>query len=157
VAVLRPFVQTLVRTVLDHGHDLLLRRAVRAQLVSDDALRRHSLLIQQSRQQPLVGLGVAADLLDSVEYIPILINCPPQPVLLTSNTDDDLIQMPDVVGPCWLAAEAAGIVPPEFQAPTPSGFAGEDDASLQQHFLDHAQAQGETKYSHTARAMISCG
>jgi hypothetical protein len=66
-------------------------------------------------------------------------------LLLASNADDDLVQMPDVVRSGRLASELAGKVRPELLAPTPDRLIGHGDAVLQQHLLDQAQTDRKTE------------
>ena len=88
---------------------------------------------------------------------PILVDSPPQPMFLTGDANDDFVQMPDIVRTWTLPSEPADIVRAEFQSPPADCLIGNDNAALQQYFLDQAQAQRNAKYSHTAWAMISAG
>lgn len=127
--------------MLDVRHHLSFCRSVRAQLVGDHALWRDALLLQEARQQSLRGLGIAAGLHDLVEHIPVLIDGAPQPMLLAGDRDGHLVEVPNIVAACLLAVQAASIAGPEFLGPAADRFVGDHDASLQQHFLDQAQAQ----------------
>lgn len=93
-----------MRTVLDGWHNLAFGRPIGAQLISDRALRRQTLLLQKARQQALGSLGVAARLDDLVEHITLMINRSPQPTFLTIDAHDKLIKMPDIVFRWCLAA-----------------------------------------------------
>lgn len=75
--VLGAIVQTLMRSMLDSGHDLASRRSIGAQFVSDDTLRQTSLLLHQTDQETLGSLGVAPALDHLVENIAVLINGAP--------------------------------------------------------------------------------
>jgi hypothetical protein len=127
--------------VLHAGHDLLLCRAVGAELVGDQALGLQALLLQQAGEKPLGGLGIAAGLDDVVEHIAILIDRPPQPMLPAGDRYHDLVEMPDVVRPGRLSPKALRIVRAELPRPAPDRFVGDDDAPLEQHLLDQPQAQ----------------
>lgn len=143
MCILRPVVQSLVRPMLDVRHHLSPGCSIGAQLVSDHALRRNALLLQQPRQQALGRIGVAAVLDDLVEHIAILVDGAPQPVFPAGNGDDDLVQVPDVVSAGLLAAQAASEIRPEFNASPADGLIRNHDPALQQHFLGQTQAQGE--------------
>jgi hypothetical protein len=145
MTVLDPVVEAFVRAVLDLGHDLLLGRPVGAQLVGDDALGCHALLLEQPVQKSLCGLGVAAGLHDFIQNLAILVDRPPEPMFLARNVDDDLVQMPDVISAGRSAAEPASIVRAELLAPTPDRLVGHDDTALQQHLFDQAQARWKPK------------
>lgn len=74
-----------------------------------------------------------------------MIDGSPKPTFLTSDADDDFIQMPDIVWAGTLPLEPTGIVPAEFQSPSTDGLIRNDNTALQQHFLDQAQAQRKAK------------
>jgi hypothetical protein len=128
-------VQTLVRPVLNSWHYLSSGSPIGGQLVGDDALGHDALPLHQPGQQALSCLGVAAALDDLVEDISVLINGSPEPVLLASNADDHLIQMPDVMRARPLAAEATGVLRTELLAPPADRLVRYDDAALEQHLL----------------------
>ena len=71
--------------MLDRGHHLTLRRAVARQLVRDQDARCPALLLQQLAEQALGGLLVAPALNQNVEHEAMLIDGPPEPVLLAGN------------------------------------------------------------------------
>jgi hypothetical protein len=70
--------------------------------------RRYALLLHQLGQQALGCLGVAVVLDDLVEDVSVLLDSPPKPVFSPSDSDDHLIQMPDVIRARLLATEAPG-------------------------------------------------
>ena len=104
VRILGPVVEALVPAVLDPGHQLPLRRAIARQLVGDHDARRPALPLQQLAQQALGGPLVAPALHQHVEHDAVLVDRPPQPVLLAGDFDHDLIEVPLVAG----AGAAAG-------------------------------------------------
>jgi hypothetical protein len=93
--------------MLDCGHDLSPCCDVRAELVGDDALGRDALLIQQASQETSGGFAVAPGLQNFVENIALLIDRALEPMFLSSDADQDLIEMPDVAAAGLLALEAA--------------------------------------------------
>src|SRR5688572_28250671 len=122
--VLRPVIETLMRTMLNRRHDLAPGGSIGAQLVRDHPPRGTALLLQQTPQQAFGRFGVAPRLDDLVEDIAIPIDGSPQPVLLAGNGDHDLVQMPDVARAWLLAPEAAGVLRPELHRPPTNGFIG---------------------------------
>lgn len=96
-----PIVQALMRTMLNAGHDLPLRRTVGPELVGDDHARRTALSFQELSHQTLCSLGIAAALNQNVKDETILIHGAPEPVFLAGDGDDNLIEVP-------LDAEPAG-------------------------------------------------
>jgi len=73
-----------------------------------------SVLLQQSFQQALSRLGIAVRLNDLIKHLTILIDGPPEPVLLTSDRDDDLVKMPDVTRARHFTPEPTGVITPEL-------------------------------------------
>lgn len=74
--------------MLDRGHDLPPGRAIRTELVGNDALRQTALLLHKPDQQALGCLGVATGLNDLVENIPIMVNGTPKPMFASTDDDD---------------------------------------------------------------------
>ena len=75
--------KTLVPAMLDRGHHLVFRGTVARQLVRDHHTRHAGLALQQLPEQAFGGPLVPPALDQNVEHNPILIDRPPQPVLLT--------------------------------------------------------------------------
>src|SRR3954469_23377358 len=71
--------------MFDRGHHLVFRGAVARQLVRDHHTRHAGLPLQQLAKQTLGGLLVAPALDQNVEHDPILIDGPPEPVLLAAD------------------------------------------------------------------------
>ena len=85
-----------MRAMLDRRHDLSPGRGGRTELVGDDAFGRDALLFQQASQQATGGFGVAPRLQNLVENGAFRIDGAPEPVDLSSDADDDFVEMPDV-------------------------------------------------------------
>jgi hypothetical protein len=98
VTVLRTVVQTAMLAVLDTRHDLSLSRIIAGQLVRDHYTRGDALLFEYLTPQALGCFGVAAALNQDVEYGPVLVDGPPQPMLLAAVADDDLVEVPFIAG-----------------------------------------------------------
>ena len=99
MGILRPIVQPFVRTVLDAGHDLPLRRIIGSKLIGDHDARGRTLPFQKLAHQTLCNLGITAALDQNVEDETILIHGAPEPVFLSPNGDDDLVEVPFVTEP----------------------------------------------------------
>jgi hypothetical protein len=83
-------IEPFVLAMLDARHDLLLRRAVGAQLVGHHDARRPALLLQELAQQPLGRLLVAPALDQGIEHEAVLVDRAPQVVLLARDRHDHL-------------------------------------------------------------------
>ena len=145
MGILRAIVQPLVLPMLDIRHDLAPGGGVGAELVSYDALRRTSLLPQKPCQQSPRRLCVSADLHDFIEDVSFLVDSTPEISFLAIDSDDDLVEMPDIKVAWRLTPQATSVVGAEFDRPASDRFVGYDNAALKQHFLDQTQAQGETE------------
>src|SRR3954465_2682280 len=71
--------------MLDRRHHLVFRGAVARQLVRNHDTRRPRLPLQQLAKQTLGGLLVAPALDQNVEHNPILVDGPPEPMLLSPD------------------------------------------------------------------------
>jgi hypothetical protein len=140
--------------VLDCWHDLTPGRRIGAELVGDHSSRWAALLLQQTLQQALGGLGVAARLNDFVEHIAVLINRPPEPVLLARDRDHDLVEMPDVAAAWRLALEAASVGWPNFSAQRRTVSYETTMPRSSSISSTSRRLRGNRKYNHTAWAMI---
>src|SRR3954453_12657616 len=82
--------------MLDRGHHLTLRGAVAGELVRDHHTRGPALLFQQLPEQAF-GAPLAPPLLDeNVEHDPILVDRPPEPVLLAADHQAHFVEVPFV-------------------------------------------------------------
>jgi hypothetical protein len=77
---------------------------------------------------------------DLVEDVPGLVDGTPQPVLLASDADDHLIQMPDVFGARLLTTQPADLLRTELLFQAPDCLIRNNDAPLEQHLLDQPEA-----------------
>ncbi|MNE46540.1 hypothetical protein D3C80_1408830 [compost metagenome] len=82
---------------------------------------------------------------DLVENITVLVNGTPKPVFAASDGNHHLVQMPDVPVRRPPATDLLCVGRSEFPPPSADRFIRNDDAALQQQFLDQAQAQREPK------------
>lgn len=97
--ILRQIVQALVRTMLDAGHDVAFCGTIGSELVRDHHTGRTALILEKLSHQAFCSLGIAATLHQGVENKTILIDGPPQAVLLSLDGDNDLVEIPLVAEP----------------------------------------------------------
>ena len=69
--------------VLDPGHDLSSGSGVALQLVGDEHPRGSTLLLEELAEPAFGGLLVASALDENIENEAVLVDRPPEPVLLT--------------------------------------------------------------------------
>src|SRR3954447_2253554 len=131
--------------MLDAGHQLPLRRRIARQLVRDQDARRPALPLEQLPQQALGRFLVPPALDQHVEHGAVLVDGPPQPMLLAGNFDLDLIEVPLVAGPRQPAADLVRERLAELQRPLPHRLVADGDAAGGQQLLDHPQAEREAE------------
>src|SRR3954447_17741984 len=120
MGILRPVIEAFVLAVLDARHDLTLGGTVAAQLVGDQHTRCLPLLLHELAEQAFGGFLVASALDQDIENEALLIDRAPEPVLLASDGDDDLVEVPFVAAARGASTDAVGEFPAEFQAPLPA-------------------------------------
>src|SRR4051794_40825191 len=143
--VLCPVVETLMSAMLDRGHHLVFRGTVARQLVRDHDTRGPALLFQQLAEQALGGLFVPPFLDENVEHNPILVNSPPEPVLLAADHQAHFVEVPFIARAWQPTPDLVGEALAELARPLPHGLMAHVDAAGGQHLFDHAQAQREAE------------
>lgn len=97
MGILRPVIQSSARTVFDARHDIAFSRAVGSEFVGNHHSGCLTLSVQQLSHQTFGCLGITAALHKHINNNKaILIDDPPQPVLLAANGDEDFIEIPFV-------------------------------------------------------------
>src|SRR4051794_6157580 len=143
--ILGPIVEPLVPAVLAPGHQLPLRGGIARQLVRDHDPRRPALALEELAEQALGRSLVAPALDEDVEHEAVLVDGPPQPVLLAGHPDLDLVQVPLVTGTGQPAADLVREPLAELQRPLPHDLVADRNAAGGQHLLDHAPAEREAE------------
>src|SRR4051794_11839228 len=138
-------IQTLVPAMLDRGHHVCLCRGVAGELIRDHDTRGPALLFQQLAEQALGGLFVPPDLDQDVEHDPILVDGPPEPVLLAADHQAHFVEVPLIARAWQPTADLVGEALAELARPLAHGFVAHLDATRGQHLFDHAQAQGKAE------------
>jgi len=82
--------------VLDAGHNFSLCGIVGPKLVGDHHPWRPALTLQKLTHKAFGRLGIAAALHQHLQDKPVLIHGTPQPVLLATDLNDNLIEVPFV-------------------------------------------------------------
>ncbi len=82
---------------------------------------------------------------EDIQYVAILINGSPEVMLLASNRENHLIQIPLVATTRAATAQFIGIGLTKCEAPLPHRFIGHDDPALGQKFLNIAKTEREAE------------
>lgn len=78
----------------------------------------------------LCCLGVSPGSNEDIKHVAVCVDGTPHPMFLAADRDNDFIQMPLVVGPWTVLADALCEVSTTAADPQPDGFAADDDAVL---------------------------
>ena len=93
----------------------------------------------------LRSAAISSTLRQDVENEAILVDGAPKPVGFAGNRNHDLIQTPFVAASRSPLADLIGELFAELHRPLAHRLVGQADSARRQHFLDHAQAQGNRK------------
>jgi len=146
MGILRPVIQSLVRTMFDAGHNVAFGRAVGSEFIGDHDAWRMALTFQKLSHQTFGSVGITAALHQHIENEAILIDSSPQPMFLAANGDDDLIEMPFVAEPTGgPPAYFAGKVPTKFLRPKAHGLVRDDDPTRRQQIFNHPETERKTE------------
>ena len=105
---LRPIVEIAALPMLDPGQDLPFGGAIAAKFIGYDHTGHVLQPFEQLLEEPPGRLGIASALHQDVEHGTVLVDRPPQVVLLAANAEKDLIQMPFVARSWSATLECVG-------------------------------------------------
>ena len=97
-----PVVIVLTCSVLNRRKEFAMRCWIASEFVGDQSPRRFSLSLQDLAEEPLSSSLVPALREQEVKNISILIHCPPEVKLLSLDSHEDLIDVPNFTRrPCF--------------------------------------------------------
>jgi hypothetical protein len=96
---------------------VLARGAVGSELVGDHDARRSCRLLLKFADEPPCHGSISSTLNQNVENKAVLVDGAPAPMLLATDRDDDLVNMPFVVTSWSAATNWIGEFPAEFLSP----------------------------------------
>jgi hypothetical protein len=134
-------VQAFMLPMLDAGHDFSLCSGIAGQFVRNHHAGCPALLLEQLLEQAFGCFGIAAALNQDIEHGSVLIDGPPQPMLLAGDADRNLIKMPFVSGYGQAPADLIGKALAKLQRPLPHRLMTDQGTAGCKHLLHHAQAQ----------------
>jgi hypothetical protein len=115
--------------------DLAFGGTIRSEFVGHDHPGHVAQTLQQLAKETFGRLRVPSALDQHIEYIPVLINGPPEVVQFASDADKHLIQKLLVAGLRPPHLEAVGVSSSEAQAPFTDCLVADHDASRRQDCL----------------------
>lgn len=99
--------------------------------------------LKQFPKKFVSGGFVPSTLHQDINHLTILVHSSPEIELLAFNLDDDFIEMPLIRRLRTTAANLVGIDLGKFEAPLADRFISNLDASIEHHFLDISETEGE--------------
>ena len=150
--VLGPIVLAQAPLVASRQADFGLCRAVRAQLVGNQHIRREASFLEQLAHQFHCCGFIASSLHEQVEDLAFVVNRAPEPELLASNRYGHLVEMPTRCWPWASTAKFSGEQRPELQNPSPHRFVGDIQTALREQIFDVAIAERKSAYTVKRRA-----
>ena len=111
--------------------------------IRHDPRGSEAILLEQLLHELLRGLGVAPRPDEEAQFLTLVVDGAPQPVLLAVDAHYYLVKMPVVAGAGTQAPQFGGDGRTEFQEPAPCHFVGHVDTTLRQDLLDVAVRQRE--------------
>jgi hypothetical protein len=136
-------VQISALPMFNTRQDLAFGSTIRSEFVGHDHPGHVAQTLQQLAKETFGRFRVPSALDQHIEYIPVLINGPPEVVQFASDADKDLIQEPYVAGLWPATLEGLGIDPSEAQAPFADGLIADHHTSRRKDQFDFTQAEAE--------------
>jgi hypothetical protein len=109
------------------------------------------------RKKRLAAALSRAVLHEDVQDVVVLVDGPPQVLLVPIDFDEDLVQVPFVTRPGLPAAQRACVPLPELGAPAAHRLVGDGAPRSSMSSSTSRKDRGKRKYSHTQWEMTSTG
>ena len=121
---------------------------VASQFVGNDPQWFGTLAAQESSKESFCSALITMWLDQDVDHIAVLIHGTPQILLLTVDSNKDLVQVPVVAEPALTSLQFPSIVRTELLTPPSNRLIGHDDSTLGEKILDISSRSD--KYAQTA-------
>ena len=138
-----PVVLVLTGAMHNGKKDLSMCCRITPQLVGDQFPGCSSLLFQGLTKEAFSGLAISALGDQNIDYVSILIDSSPQIEVLSSDFDEEFIDVPDIAEPTLLLPQLTCIGKTKLQTPIPNCLVRNNDASFSKQILDVSKAQRE--------------
>src|SRR5262250_3744534 len=140
MGVLTPIIEIAALTVLYAREHLALRRAIAFEFIGDDHAWHVEQAFEELAEELLGRALIASALHENVEYVVVLIDSAPQVMPLTTDCQEDLVQIPFVARLRTPPSQPIGVVLPKLATPLANGFVGHRDAAFEQELFHIAVA-----------------
>ena len=128
----RPVVLIWTGAMNNSRKDLPMRCTITPQFVGDQLAGCLFLMFQHLTKESRSRSTISALGNQNVDHVSILIDGAPQKEVLTSDSDEEFIDVPDVTEPSLLPPQISSIGRTELQTPIPNCLVRNNDASLSQ-------------------------
>ena len=145
VRVLGAIIAIPMLPMLDSWQYLALGGSVALEFVGDDHARDVDQAFQKFAEELLRCPLVAPALYQNVEYIAVLINGPPQIVMLPLDGQKHLIEVPLIAGSWTLTTQLIGILLAELATPLANRLIRHSNATFTQELFHIPEAQTESE------------
>ncbi len=125
-----PVVEPSILNVPDIRQKLSASCPVATQLVGYDHSRHVSQTLQELDEEPLCRPLVAAFLHQDIEYVAVLIDCPPEVTTLAVDADEDFVEEPRITWPSLAATQGSSVGAPKLETPLPDRLVADRDFTL---------------------------
>jgi hypothetical protein len=141
MGLLGPIVGILRGIVNYVRHQLPMSNSITSQFVSHNLSRLIAMVAQKPFEKARSCCTIALGLEIHVNDFPILVNCPPEIVLLTFDLHEDFIDEECITITTVLSFKSPGVHSPELDTPQANRFAADGDASLSQQIFNISMAE----------------
>ena len=129
---------------MDHGReDVPMCSRITSKFVGDQLPGCLSLMFQGPTKEAFGGSTISTPGKQNIDHVSILIDGSPQIEALTSDGDEEPIDMPGVAESALFPTQSAGVGRSEFLTPVSDRFIGDKDSSLGEQVFYVSKAQGE--------------
>ena len=114
---LSPIILILLSAVYHIRHQFSMRHTIAAQLVRHNLPGFSTMTLQKTLEKPLRCGTITLSLQIDIHHLTILIDSPPQIMLLTVDLDEDFVDIEGVAIAVVLSFQSPGIFRAKFDAP----------------------------------------
>ena len=109
-----------------------------------------SLAAQQSSKESFRGAPITARLNQDVDHVAVLIHGAPEILLLSVDSNEDFVQVPNIAEPALTPLQFSGIVRTELLPPESNRFIRDDDSAFGEkdprHLGSSGRCDGKTRW-----------
>jgi len=129
---------------MDHGReDVPMCSRITLKLVGDQLPGCLSLMFQGLTKEAFSDSTISALGNQNIDHVSVLIDGPPKIEALTTDGDEEFIDVPDIAESSLFPTQSSGVGGSEFLTPVSDRFVGDKDSSLREQVFYVSKAQCE--------------